>query len=73
MDHLSDLSQAPVATGELTLGREGPGNQENNARTEPLATGTEQVLCSGLKNRMTSTDQAAEITQQSLEIGLDGL
>ena len=73
VDHLGDLRQAAMTRGQLTIGRQGAGNQQNNARPQALATSAEQVLGRGLKDRVSSADQAAQVTEQGLEIGLDRL
>ena len=73
VDHFSDLRQTPVPAAQLAVRRERPGDQENDAGAQSLAAGAEQVFGSSLENRVTSADQAAQIAQQSLEVGLDGL
>ena len=73
MDHLGDLRQTPVPAAQFAVRRERTGDQQNDAGAEPLAAGAEQVFGSSLEDRMTSADQAAQIAQQSLEVGLDGL
>jgi hypothetical protein len=73
VNHLGDFSQAPVAGAEVTVRGDGPGDQQDNARPQPLATGGKQVLCGGLKNRVTRANQAAQISQEGVQISLNGL
>ena len=73
VDHLGDLGQATVPRGEIARWGQGPGHQQNNARADVLSSGAEQMLCSGLKNRMAGTNETAQITEQNFEIMLDRL
>jgi hypothetical protein len=73
MDHLGDFGQAPVARAEVTVRGDSPGNQQDNARPQPLATGGKQVLCGGLENRVTRANQAAQVGQEGVQISLNGL
>jgi hypothetical protein len=73
MNHLGDFSQAPVAGAQVTVRGDGPGDQQDNAWTQTLATGGKQVLSSGLENRMTRANQAAQIGQEGIQISLNGL
>jgi len=62
-----------MTAAQLTIGRQSPGHQQHDAGAQALAAGTEQMLGRSLKDRMAGTDQAAQIAQQGLEVGLDGL
>jgi len=73
MDHLGDLRQAAMAAAQLAIRSQGARNQQHDARADALATGTEQMLGGGLQDRVPSPDQAAQIAQQGLEVGLDRL
>ena len=73
VDHLGDLGQAPVAQAEFTGGVESPAEQQNDARPQALATGTEKVFGCRLKNGMTGANQGAQIAEELLEVRLDGL
>ena len=73
MDHLGDLRQAAMARTQLTGRVKRPCQQQDNARAQALTSGTEEVLSSSLKDRMTGANQVAQVTQKVLEIGLDGL
>ena len=73
VNHLGDLRQAPVPSGELTIRSESARHQQHDAGAQTLASGAEQMLCSSLKNRVPRSNQAAQIAQQGLEVGLDGL
>jgi hypothetical protein len=73
MDHLGDLGQSPMARRELTIGTDRPGDQKHDAGSKLLTTGTEEVLSRSLKNRMTGTDQGAQISQEGVKVGFDRL
>jgi hypothetical protein len=73
MNHLGDFSQAPVAGAQITVRGYGPGKKQDNAWPQTLATGSKQVLSSGLENGMTRANQAAQIRQEGIQISLNGL
>jgi hypothetical protein len=73
VNHLGDFGQAPVAGAQLTCRGDGPGEKQDNAWPQTLATGGKQVLSSGLENRMTRANQAAQIGQEGIQISLNGL
>jgi hypothetical protein len=73
MNHLGDFGQAPVARAQVTVSGDRPGDQQDNARPQTLATGGKQVLCGGLENRVTRANQAAQISQEGIQISLNGL
>ena len=73
VNHLGDLGQAPMARTEFTIHGDRPGKQQHDAGAQPLAPRCKQVLGSGLKNRMASPNQAAQIGQQGIQISLHGL
>ena len=70
VDHLGDLSQPTVAGRKLTLIRQGPRQQQNNAWAQTLSSCAEQVFRGGLKNGMTCSDQAAQVSEQGFKICL---
>jgi hypothetical protein len=59
--------------GELTIGRHGPGQQQHDAGAQTFATGGEQMLGGRLEDRVASADQAAQVGQKGIEIGLHRL
>jgi hypothetical protein len=73
VDHLGDLGQAPVARTEAAIGADGTGEQQNDPWAQALATGSEQVFSGSLKNGMACADQATQIGQEGIEVGLDRL
>jgi hypothetical protein len=73
VNHLGDFSQTPVAGAQVTVRGDGPGDQQDNARPQALATGGKQVLCGGLENGVTRANQAAQIGQEGVQISLNGL
>jgi hypothetical protein len=73
MNHLGDLGQAPLAGAQISAGIEGAGQQQDNAGAQALAAGSEEMLGCRLKDRMASTDQAAQIGKKSIEIALNRL
>jgi hypothetical protein len=73
VDHFGDLGQAPVARPELPIGGKGPGDQQDDARPQALATGAEQVFGSCLQDWVTSTDQVAQVAEEGFKIHLHRL
>jgi hypothetical protein len=66
VNHLGDFGQTPVARTQVTVRGDRPGDQQDNAWPQSLATGGKQVLCGSLENRMTRADQAAQIGQEGI-------
>jgi hypothetical protein len=58
---------------QFAIGSHRPRQQQHDAGTQTFAPSGKQMLCSGLKNGVTGSDQAAQIGQQGIQISLNGL
>ena len=61
VNHFGDLSQPPMTSCQLRIWRQRTRDHQDNAWSQLFAPSAEQVLCGGLENRMSGSDQIAEV------------